>query len=142
MMTLFPDEIILVTTPNDVVSLTSHRICYNKNDGGIINTTSIMLEQISSCSSEITKPLWMYYLAILLVAVGFLTLAKGGVILIFLGIIMVIIYRISKKCKIIIGSSSGKIELNITGMENDLVKSFINKIEHAKHERVSKLMGQ
>lgn len=55
MITLFPDEKIILKSDNNQVILTSHRICYEYKEWSRAYNQSIMLEYITSCENTILK---------------------------------------------------------------------------------------
>lgn len=143
MISLFKDERILTESNDGLITLTTHRICKEEpKKWGRSYNQNIMLEHITSTENYSISHLWLYLLAALCVIVGFILIQnenEAGIIGIFGGIVLVLIYYSSKKNLIIIGSPSTKMYIKVERMDKNKVLDFINKIEQAKNNRIASL---
>lgn len=139
-MTLFTDEKIITKSNNNQVILTSHRICYEYKEWGRAYNQSIMLEHITSCENHNLKNKSLVILAIVFAIIGFICISNneddafGIFSLIAIG--LTILYWLTRKNFIIIGSPSTKMSINVKGMSREKVLSFINDVEQTKHQRL------
>lgn len=140
LMTLFPDESIVTQSDDKSITLTTHRICEEKNSLQTTGTKSIMLEHITSCES-ITK---QYYFWLVLTVIGILLLANGrndqltcagG----FIGIFSIAAFFLSRTAMIKIASPTSAIEFNVKGMDKNSIAGFIDKVEQTKHKRLQSI---
>lgn len=139
MITLFPDEKIITNSNANKVVLTTHRICYEYKEWGRSYNQSIMLEHITSCENYNTRKNWLLVLSILsgLISIYVLSEDNSDMFSFFfiIAIIALVLFWITRKNSIIIGSPSTKMILNVTGMKRENILSFINTIEQTKHKR-------
>lgn len=144
MLTLFPDERIITESNEQSVILTTHRICYEKQEWGNSYNQSIMLEHITSCENRSKNKYWLIIIAGFAIAIGLFnaTINNNEGILgvcLLIALLLGLLFQFTKKNLIIIGSPSTKMVINVKGMHKDTVLSFINKIEQAKHTRLTTL---
>lgn len=137
MFTLLPKEEIITESDAKQVILTTHRICYHqKSDGDLLNQ-HIMLEHVTS--TEITKSSnrWLLIIAALACLFGVFHFLQGeeeqtpafGAII--FALVVLIIYIVTRKKAIIIGSPSIKMVIGANEMSNESLFAFINKIDEA-----------
>jgi len=145
---LFTDEMLIAESDNKQISLTSHRLRYQSTSGDKVNTTSFMLEKISSIQTT-------YQDAVLLLIIGILA-CLGGVAAsssretqdfvgagVVVGLVFIIIYAFSRKHTAVITAECGtKISFEIKASKKEVMYEFINKIEQAKNERFLKAQSQ
>lgn len=140
MITLFPDEIIVSSSSNDTVVLTTHRICYEHKEFGRSYNQSIMLEHITSCENHsVSKYSFLMIagvLAVLSLVIGSNRNKDEAALAFAAAIIFAILFWFTRRNQIVIGSPSTKMLINVTGMRREKVLSFINTIEQTKHRRV------
>ena len=132
MLSLFPDEKLITESTDGGIILTSQRICREEIQFGNANSQSIMLEHVTSCESSSKSKMWLLVLGILILILG--AAIQSPIAL--LSILFFWVYFYSRKSVIIISSPSTKMEINVIGMKLDQVQSFINKVEHTKHQRL------
>jgi hypothetical protein len=147
MLTLFPDEQIVSSSDGDKVVLTTHRICYENNEGGSYNQ-SIMLEHITSCEYKSVKIYGLLIIAGLLLVSDFLFVRDWDFFLYvikefttqrYIAFGLAILFWFTRYALIVVGSPSTKMFINVKGMNSDTVLLFINKIEQTKQKRVLSL---
>lgn len=137
------DEKILMDGDNKQIILTTHRVRQEKKIWGRVDLVSIMLEQITSCHySRRSKPVF-FIVGLLVIVLAYITGIQGGEDvqtiaggLILVGLILIIIYFFTIKRGLYISSPTAKIKLNTKGMKDENIKSFIDKLEVAKNDRL------
>ncbi|MDI9363416.1 MAG: hypothetical protein QM541_00595 [Flavobacterium sp.] len=142
-MVLFADESIVTESNDKSVTLTSHRICFEKRGLQTSVTKNIMLEHITSCESVINK----YFFWLVLTLVGLLMLFSGANNNIkqiggLLGIIGVAAFFLTRKAFVKVASPTSEILINVKGMDRGKVSEFIDKIEQTKHKRLVAVGGR
>lgn len=146
MITLFPDEKIIVQSDKKQVILTSHRICYEYKEWGKAYNQSIMLEHITSCenySSQRNLLLIMAIISLVLTIIGFGNNEEDmSVLFFFLTMIFSLLFWLTRRNYIVIGSPSTKMSINVKRMSREKVLSFINDIEQTKHLRLKSINKQ
>lgn len=146
MISLFAGEKIITESNDKSVTLTSHRICLERRSMSRSYNQNIMLEHVTS--TEIFRTNFVYLLVIgcICFALGLhfgtqemaeATMGAAGV-----GLVFIAAYIYTKSNVIVIGSPSTKMQIYATGMKREMIVSFINKIEHTKHERILNLHRQ
>lgn len=142
-MVLFPDESIVTESKDKSVTLTTHRICYEKRGIQTSGTKNIMLEHITSCESVTKK----YFFWLLLTIIGLLMLLSGANDNIqpiggLLGIIGVAAFFLTRKAFVRVASPTSEILINVKGMDRSKVLEFIDRIEQTKHKRLVAVGGK
>jgi hypothetical protein len=142
MVALFKDERIITTTDGNIIILTTHRVRYNSSGGwGKRNTTSIMLEKISSIQATyITYPTLLMIGGLFLLG-SFMMSSHGSAqdvqILVGVAIAFCIAYFVTRKQVCIIASDGGaRIAFGTTNMSKDMLLEFMDKVESAKADKV------
>jgi hypothetical protein len=143
MLTLFPDEQIVTQSSNGIVTLTTHRICYEYKELGRSYNQNVMLEHVTSCENFYSSQIWVLILGIICFIGGIILGAqnKGQALIIgvLLALIFVVLYFLTKQNYIIISSPSTKMKIKVTSMKRDKVLDFINKVELTKNKRINEL---
>ncbi len=141
-----PNEKVLMNGDYDQITLTTHRIRQENKSWGKIDLVSIMLEEVTSC--EYNKKSKPFILIIGLLIIGFsLFIERQNSIysenmynaLLLIGVACVLFYLLTIKRGLFISSPTAKIKLNTSGMNDDNIKSFIDKLEIAKNNRLLNL---
>lgn len=145
-MQLFPDEYVITSSNDNSVILTSHRITYNYASLNRSQTQTIMLEHITSCERE--KSANKLYLVLALIGT-FIFVGGTNIkneLQVFLGAAFALImgwqYLSSRKSLILISSPSATIKITGSSLSKEQIQSFINKVEHAKHQRLMSVAKQ
>ncbi|AFZ61237.1 hypothetical protein H6G54_02995 [Anabaena cylindrica FACHB-243] len=140
-MKLIHDEEVIVEICSNQLVLTTHRIRYQTEIYGNVELTSIMLEEIASCSLVRKNHASLLVMALLLTFIGIgplVTMTEGILIMyliIMIDVILVVIYLVIRHPVILITSAGESIKLRITTMKLDAVLNFINTVEIMKNER-------
>ena len=141
MITLFPDEEILTQSPEGMVILTTHRICYEYKELGRSYNQSIALEHITSCENFYNTQIWLLILGGIIFLGGLFAGTQNNSGALSIAILVAIVcgglYLLTRQNFIIIASPSTKMKIKVTGMKREQVLSFINKVEQAKNKRDS-----
>jgi len=137
-MNSLPDEKDIATFAG--VKLTTHRVRFDAKRMGAQEVKGIMLEQVASCSMAYKSYLILLVLAAISLASGFVekNLLIGGIIG---AIILVVLFLVTRKRHLIIGSAGDSISLLIVGQNPDKIREFIGQIEEAKNNRYLMLTG-
>lgn len=139
-MQLFPDEYVITKSNDESVILTSHRVTYNYSSISKSQTQTIMLEHITSCEGESSSN----QLNLILAIIGALVFIGGtnnkNELQLFVGAGLALLmgwrYLVSKRSLILISSPSATIKILGNGLSKEKINDFINKVEHAKHQRL------
>lgn len=138
-MKLFPDENIIQESDNGSIVLTTHRLFQEEKGLGKHNTKSIMLEHITSCESH-KKTQYKFFLISLIGFFMVLTEVDGMIEMgVFLVIVGLALFFLTKKTIIIIASPTSKILIYVKSMKRRNVEDFIDELEKAKHKRLLKV---
>jgi len=135
MLTLFPDENLITESTDGGIILTSQRIYREEIQFGSAYSQRIMLEHVTSCEKSIKLKMWLLILGLLVLIFG----ASIQSPIALLSILFFGMYLYTRKSIIIISSPSTKIEINVSRMKLNQIQSFINKVEHTKHQRLLNL---
>lgn len=142
MITLFEGEKIVSQSEHRLVelTLTTHRICYEYSVWGYSYYQNIPLEHITSYENKYASQIGFAILSVLCPIFGFsigkeISIIMGLVLLIFFAII----YIITRRNNIIVGSPSTQMKIDVKGMEKEKILEFINLIEETKHHRIKVL---
>jgi hypothetical protein len=142
-MNLMTDEKVLMDGDYKQITLTTHRIRQENKSWGQVDLVSIMLEEVTSCEySKKSRPI---FLIIGLLFVGFAIFIGGqdgsdaqniAGIALLVGLLLIVFYFFTIKRGLLISSATAKIRLNTKGMKDENIKSFIDKLEVAKNDRL------
>lgn len=133
-MKLFPNEKIVLESDNKSVVLTTHRIF--QQTGGITSqeTTSIMLEHISSCQTYVQ---FNWLLIGIAICVGMFSLGQGNIELgLFVCGILLATFYFTKKSMILIKSPTATIKIDTANLSREAISKFVDRVEQTKYERV------
>ena len=140
-MNLFPFENIISSTNDNVIILTTHRIrSSNSRQWGQHDTTSIMLEKISSIKvTYISYPILLVVAGILgLMGLGLKQAYTDSSLTVFVVLVVACIvgYFGSRRHVCVIATDGGaKIVFQTAHMKKEAIIEFINQIEDAKAKR-------
>lgn len=144
-MKLFPTEEVIVTSNENKIILTNHRMQMTDSRLGQSFTISIFLEDISSMETKYKSHIILIGLAVLSVLGGLYLSGKnggsdaltGGVVL---GAIFFAIWWFTRKHIISIASDGGSaMNFEVEGMGQEKVNEFIDNVSLAKLTRVNQL---
>lgn len=119
-MNLFEGETIVSQSIHSLVNLTltTHRISYEYSVWGTSIYKSIALEHITSCENKYTSQIGFIVLSFISLIIGFTIGTDASMSIGFLSFIaFAIIYAFSRQNNIIIGSSSNRIRVSVSGLE-------------------------
>ena len=146
-MNLFEGEKILTTTDNNIIILTTHRIrSTNSLNWGHRETTSIMLDKISSIKATYNSYPLLLVIGIIVGLIGLFPGAKnyftyGSTFAIVVAVVMISAYFATRKHVCVIASSGGaRIVFETANMGRDGLLSFIDKVEEAKYNIVQRVI--
>ncbi len=143
-MNLMPNEEIILSSPDDELTLTTHRVRHHTRLLGGETTTSIMLEEIASIQLARQSNPALLLLAALCGGVGILlgTSAPGNIGAIItvggvaVAIVLVLAYLSSRRQIISLASAGGvTINMHTQGMKIEDLMKFIDRTEEAKNDR-------
>ena len=132
----FENEKVLSNTANGLVNLTTHRVQLKSSTIGRVHIISILLNRVSSISSNYrSKPIYLVISFLALAAGGYLYLDNSedaALVPFAFSVIFFIAYFFSRKHRVSIASCGGDIiSFSTTGMSKDSVISFIDEVEAA-----------
>jgi hypothetical protein len=114
------NEKLLLESTNRQLRLTTHRLRYYETEKATSNFTTIMLDKISSIE------LAYYKMNIWVLIIGIVTIP------VIVGIILIIIYYLSKRHVVCVTPDGGRpIIFETRGIKRDFLESFIDKVEAA-----------
>lgn len=141
-MKLLPNEEKLITSNNDKVNLTNHRIQMRDSVWGKSYTISIFLEDISSIEIKYKSILWLLILGslCLLSEVYMLNNGGGNEWLLILGIGFIAAWWFSRRHVISISSDGGSsLSFIVEDMGDEKINDFVYNVSLAKQARVNQL---
>lgn len=142
-MKLLPNELEVVTSNDNKIILTNHRIQMNDSMWGQSFFISIFLEDISSIETKYKSYIFFLILAGISVLGGIFGVVSGNeeafLSLIFGGIFFAA-WWFTRKHVISISSNGGSsLNFIVQGMGNEQINDFVYKVSLAKQTRVNQL---
>jgi hypothetical protein len=143
---LLPNEKIIRQTKDGLLTLTTHRVRFDKHTVGLSSMVSITLDSVVSCSLvKKSHPLLILFGAILSAfGVYYVDTHKGksgsplgGPALLLFGIALILAFFITRKAHLKISSAGESILISAEGMKRDSITDTIKDIEKAKLEFIS-----
>lgn len=144
-MKLLPNEQKLITSNNDNVILTDHRIYMTEKEWGEAYTISIFLEDIRSIEIKYKSYILFIVLGILFFLAGVFFSGQigssGGLLAgLIIGLVFLSIWRLTRKHVISITSVSGSsLNILVQGMSEGKIHDFVHTVSVAKQKRVNHL---
>lgn len=144
-MKLLPNEEKLITSNEDKIILTNHRIQMTDSVWGQSFTVSIFLEDISSIEIKYKSNILLLILGAICVLGGFYVGGQGSGIEgmlggIVLGGIFFAVWWFTPKHIISISSDGGaSLNFMVKGMGDDKINDFVHNVSLAKQTRVNQL---
>ena len=144
-MKLLPNEVILLSSNEDKVILSNHRIEMTETKMGKSYNISIFLEDISSMEVKFNSYIILLIIGIIIVLAGIvLTKQTDGASVIagvLLGGVLIWLWWSSRKHIIKIASKGGSVLNFMTeGMSSDKINDFIYEVSMAKLKRLNQLV--
>jgi hypothetical protein len=143
MLSLLPDEKIIVENEMRHIILTNYRIHYAQKRGVELLDQSIPLEHITSLQNYSSSPIMILIASGVAFFIGLITLFRGDSLSFFTMLVLSIVFFIFhlglQKKFIIVSSSGANIKLNVAGMKKDEISDLVNSIALAKHERINEI---
>jgi hypothetical protein len=144
-MELLPNEERLISSNNDKVVLTTHRIQMSDSDAGNSYSIVIFLEDISSIETKYKSSITFMIIGCLAIIGGLFASSRtentdaivmGAIV----GIIFFILWWFSRKHVISISPNGGKsLTFRAKRMKKGQVQHFLDKLQLAKWKRVNEL---
>lgn len=141
-MKLLPNEEKLITSNDDKIILTNHRIQLIDSVWWQSYTITIFLEDISSIEIKYKSIIWLLILGALCLLWDFYLsgTGRGNEWLLILGAIFIAVWWFSRKHIISISSDGGSsLNFIVQGMSDDQINDFIHNVSLAKQTRVNQL---
>ena len=130
---LLPGEQVVLSSDNDVLTLTNKRVRYDSVVWGQSNLIGITLDSIASCGLMTKSHPFLLVLAVVTVLAGVNQGSSSMLSLIFVAAIFVIVYFVTRKAVISVASNGGqKILVPTKGMSREATMKFIEAIEREK----------
>lgn len=118
-MNSIENEKLILQSDNKQIMLTNYRLRYHQTTSSNSDFNSIMLDKVSSIELTYDHKIWFLIIGILLTPV-------------VIGIIMIIVYFITKKHVVYITPDGGQpIIFETSGMKREFLEDFIDKVEGA-----------
>lgn len=136
------NENVILTSNNDKVILTDHRIHMKVKDWGIDYSIGIFLEDISSIEVKYKSSLILLLAGIISIVGSVLyglSENQSGILVLglILGLILLAFWWFSRQHIVSISPNGGaKLNFSIQGFEAEKVEDFVWKVSKAKAERV------
>ena len=132
-----PNERKLLSSDDDRLVLTTHRVRFQAKSFAFSRVTSLMLEEVSACEIATTSKPWLLVLALLFLLIGLYPATErnetpwtmGFVVAVFFGLA----YLGTRRQVISVRSSGGSINVPTQGMGLEKAKDFIDQVELAKY---------
>lgn len=131
-----PNETRLLSSDDDRLVLTTHRVRFEAKSAAFRRVTSIFLEEVSACEIASRSKSWLLGLALLFVLMSFSaeTASNDSRALGFVfAVICVLAYLATRQQVISVRSSGGSINVPTRGMGLEKAKDFIDQVELAKY---------
>jgi hypothetical protein len=141
-MELLPGESALSGVVEGL-SLTSHRVRYDRRVTGGTQVIGITLDAVSSCGlASKTYPI-LLLLAVLAVGFGVLEISQESrdqaVGLLLLGVALVVAYSLTRTVVLAISSAGQSIVVAAKGINPDSLVAFVDDVEQAKLKYLDKI---
>jgi hypothetical protein len=138
-MKQLPGERTLLSSDDDRLVLTTHRVRYHARLRGFQRFTSIMLEQVSACEIIYFSRPWLLMAALLTLVLSFYFPTPGNVtsrtISWLVAIVLVFVYLGTRRQVISVRSAGGAINVPTRGMGLEKAQEFIDTLEEAADRR-------
>ncbi|PSQ67832.1 MAG: hypothetical protein BRD26_09795 [Bacteroidetes bacterium QH_1_64_81] len=134
------EEIILESDTGEF-TLTTHKVRLTARQFGQASVKSIMLQELTGCEIRYVSKPWLLVLAAIAFIGGLLIGNESAVTLgVVVAVAAVAAYFKFRHQAVVLSSPSVKLNLSLKGMSLDSAVDMIDKVESAKHERMT--LGQ
>ena len=132
-----PNERRLLSSDDDRLVLTTHRVRFQAKSFAFSRVTSIMLGEVSACEIATTSKPWLLMWTLLFLVIGlYLAVYRNGTlwtISFFVAFFCGLAYLGTRQQVISVRSSGGSINVPTQGMGMEKATDFIDQVELAKH---------
>lgn len=137
---LLPNERILMQSGSNELTLTTHRLRYERRRLAEGEMKSIMLEELCSCGYVKTGHLWLVVLGAVMCVLGYATRSEGltqssGSLIMLVGAVCILVFFLSRRHVLSFASAGHRIEVMTQGMSTEQVAEFLDATEAAKNDR-------
>jgi hypothetical protein len=137
-----PNETRLLSSDDDRLLLTTHRVRFEAKSAAFRRVTSILLEEVSACEIASTSKPWLFTLALLFVLLGLLGLegphTNDAKLSFLIALFFGLAYLATRRQVISVRSSGGSINVPTRGMGLERAMDFIDQVELAKYRNARK----
>ena len=136
-----PNETRLLSSDDDRLLLTTHRVRFEAKSAAFRRVTSILLEEVSACEIASTSKPWLLALALLFVLVGLSETGRNNddrTVAFVFAVVCGLAYLATRRQVISVRSSGGSINVPTRGMGLEKAKDFIDQVELAKYRNARK----
>ena len=128
------DEREIMSSGNDALVLTTHRVRYKTKALGAANFISVMLDQIASVSVGYRSQPLLILIAIVLVGLG---LAFGSTLLgILVAVVPVVAFFVTRRLTMVLATGGDNLALQLKGMPIENAIEFVDAVEAARDEYI------
>lgn len=139
-MNMLKDEKVVIESDNNILTLTTHRIRYETKIWGKAHVTSIMLDELCSCSLRYKSSIILLIIGIVFggaLVIGGLASGESGSVGpgFIIGIIFIAAYFLTRKISLSFRSGGDSINVSLNNMSFENAKKFIDEVETVKNTR-------
>lgn len=132
-----PNERMLLSSDDDRLMLTTHRVRFQAKSSTFSRITSIMLDEVSACEITTTRRPWLLVWALIFLLIGLYpppnSSQSASIMFFVLAALGGLAYLSTRRQIISVRSSGGSIKVPTQGMGLEKAKDFIDQVELAKH---------
>lgn len=145
-MKIFQGESMVSEADIEYVTLTTHRVRYDRRVSGASQLISITLDAVSSCGIVSKRYPILLLLAVIVGGSGAFLLTQGAddeyitYGLFLLCIVLVLIYFLTRAVALTISSPGQSILISAKGVKPDALVTMVDRIEEAKLKYLGKVM--
>jgi hypothetical protein len=133
-MKLMAGERVIMTSNDEMLTLTSHRVRLDTTVRGASKFVSITLDSVASCGLVTrTRPVLLILGAVAGIVGVAQSAAEARFGLLVVAAVLVIVYFVTRAAVVTIASTGGEtITLPAKGMGREAIVEFLEEVEHAK----------
>lgn len=132
-----PNETRLLSSDDDRLILTTHRVRFQAKSFTFSRITSIMLDEVSACEVATRRRPWLLVWALLFLLIALYpppnSSQSASIMFLILAVLGGLAYLSTRRQVISVRSSGGSINVPTEGMGLEKAKDFIDQVELAKH---------